>query len=249
MSSSTTLASRLALRRWTLGTLVGYQLAGGADAEARTLLPLQRGPFGEASADYAVSRRDHALATVSASETTFSSGPEAILVLGSAGYRLVWSRALEARLALGAGEAQARTSARAPQRFETEPVIEGALESRRTADGRLGAFLGARLGPTVNRLVGFVDERLEGTLAASYQYRRLTTRVLGSASASVPFRGPNAATLVAGELSAAYGATRVVAVDGGLRGVWQRQDVTGGATFGQGTLFIGVTLRAPPTRW
>jgi hypothetical protein len=244
-ASSTTLTSTLTLRRWAVATSVGYQLAGGATADARLLLPLEAGPFGEASADYAFARRDHAVLTLSASDTTFSSGPGDVLVEPSVGYRHLWSRTIETTLTLGAGEARARISPRAAATFETYPVIEGVLARRSGAEGQLDARASVRLGPVVNRLYGDVEERMEATLGASYRARRLTTHVFASGSRSVPATGPYATSLFGGELGSSYGATRVVAVDGGLRCIWQRQEATL-AAFAQGTFFIGVTLLAPP---
>lgn len=97
----------------------------------------------------------------------------------------------------------------------------------------------------MNRLYGDVEERVEATLGATYRARRLTTHAFASGSRSVPATGPYATSLFGGELGSSYGATRVVAVDGGLRSIWQRQEATREA-FAQGTLFIGVTLLAPP---
>ena len=247
-SSTTTLATRLSLRRWTLAASAGYQLSGGATPDAQKLLPLGAGPFGEVSADAAVTRRDHAVTSLSASESSFSSGPADLLGEGSLGYRRLWSRAVETRLSLGVSETRTRASAFAPYTSATYPVAEGVLERRSGADGQLDARVGVRLGPLVNRLLGVVEERVEASLAGSYRRRRLTARVLASGSRSVPASTPIATSLLAGELGVAYGATHVVAVDTGVRGIWQRQEATLG-TFSQGTVFIGVTWRAPPARW
>jgi hypothetical protein len=244
-SSATTLTSTLTLRRWAVTTSVGYELAGGATADARSLLPLETGPSGEARADYAFARRDHAVLALSASETTFSSGPEDVLFVPTLGYRHLWSRTIETTLSLGVGEARARISALSAETFDAHPVVEGVLERRTGADRQLDARASVRLGPVVNRLYGDVEERVEATLATSYRAGRLTAHAFASGSRSVPSSGPYATSLFAGELGTAYGATRVVAVDGGVRCIWQRQDATG-AAFAQGTLFIGVTLLAPP---
>jgi hypothetical protein len=103
------------------------------------------------------------------------------------------------------------------------------------------------LGPVINPLIGLVDQRVQGTLAASHTHRRLATKLFLSASQSVPPNGVNATSLLAGELGVAYGATRAVALDAGFRGFWQRQEASG-ASFLQATAFVGVTLRAPPMR-
>lgn len=247
-SSTTTLASRLALRRWTLTTSAGYRLSGGTDAASRALLPFQSGPFGEAAADHAITRRDHVVTTVSASEAAFSSGPESVVVEVNEGYRHLWTRTLETRLTLGVSEVRVRAGASASYVFETYPVAEIVLDEHpRTAEGHLAVRFGARLGPVVNQLLGIVDERVQGTLAVGYAYRRLATHAFAVASQSVPTSRPYATTLLSGELGAAYGVSRVVSFDVGVRALWQRADVTR-AAFLQGTAFIGVTLRAPPIR-
>jgi hypothetical protein len=247
MSSTTTLASRLTRPRWTVDTSAGYELAGGATEDARSLLPLSTGPFAEASVDYAALRLDHVVAALAASETTFSSGPEALLVEPSLAYRHLWSRSIETSLRLGVGEARTRASASSREVLEAYPVVEGVAERRTASEGQLDARASVRLGPVLDRLVGVVDERVEGALSASYRRRRLTARGFVSGSRSVlPSSSAYATSLFAGELGAAYGAAKLVTVDTGVRFIWQRQEATGVA-FSQGTLFLGVTLRAP--RW
>jgi hypothetical protein len=245
-SSTTTLASRLTFPRWLVGASVGYQVSGGADAVARTVLPFQSGPFGELSASYAASRRDHVITTLTTSEASFSSGPESLLMEVDEGWRRSLSRVTDLTLTLGASEAGARTSAFAARGFETHPVAEAVLEQRHARpEGHVDVRFGVRLGPVVNRLVGIVDERVGGTLTASHTYRRVTTHALAGASQSVPASGVYATSLVAGELGVAYALRDFVTFDLGVRGLWQRQQVPE-AVFLQGTVFAGVTFRAPP---
>ena len=248
VSSTTALASRVTLRRWTVDTSLGYQLAGGANAEARALLPLQAGPFGEATVDYDAWHRDHVVTRLSASEAAFSSGPESILVEADEGWRHLWSRLTEVRLTLGISEARARASTVAATRFDTYPVVEAVFQRHASAGGRVDIAVSARLGPTVNRLIGLVDQRVQGAVAASHRYHRLTTRVLTSASQSVPATGVDATSLFAGELGIVYDATEAVSFDAGTRAFWQRLAATA-VPFGQGTVFAGMSLRAPPARW
>jgi hypothetical protein len=247
-SSTTTLASRLTLARWLVTTSVGYQVSGGADAEARAVLPFQTGPFGELSASYAASRRDHVITTLAASEASFSSGPESLLMEADEGWRHALTRATDVTLTFGASASRARRSALAAQEFETHPVAEAVLEQRHPRpEGHVDLRLDVRLGPVVNRLIGIVDERVGGTLTASHTYRRFTTHLLAGASQSVPASGAYATSLVAGELGTAYALRDFVTFDLGVRGLWQRQE-TPEAFFLQGTAFAGVTFRAPPVR-
>jgi hypothetical protein len=248
VSSTTTLASRISLRRWTVDSSVGYQLAGGADAAARALLPLQYGPFAEATADYAAWRREHLVTKISASETTFSSGPESVLMEADEGWRHLWSRIVETRLAIGIAEAKARASSFAAAGLTTYPVVEAAFERRATAGGSVGVAVDGRLGPAVNRIDGLVEQRIQGTIVASHHHRRFATRVFASAAQSLPPGGPSATSLFAGELGVAYDATSVVAFDVGARTIWERI-APAGAPFLQNTVFAGVSLHAPRVRW
>lgn len=248
MSSVTTLSSHVERRRWALDTTVGYQLSGGANDEARALLPLQRGPFGEVSASFAATRTDHFITKLSASAEWFSSGPESILAEVGEGWQHRWSRLTETRLTVGAGEARMRPTSLAHATFQTYPIVELALERGRATDGQNGLLVDLRLGPVYNRLTGLVDERAQGTLGATYQLRRFQARALASASVSVPTTGVDAYTLLGGEIGVAYRATSVVGIDAGVRGLWQRQEATR-ALFLQQITFVGVSLHAPRERW
>ncbi len=246
-SSTTTLAAGLTLHRWTIAARAGYELSGGADADARRSLPLLAGPFGEASTDYALSRVDHAVATLSAAKTTSSSGPEAALVDATLSHRRRWSRATETWLTAGVSEARMAVTSLASPSSAAYPVAEVGLARRAIASGRVSPRASVRLAPIINPLTGLVDEWAQTTLGARLQRGRLTARGFLGASRSVSANGPSAGSLVSGELSAAYGVTKIVAFDAGVRGLWQRQEATG-ATLSVATLFIGATLRAPPVR-
>lgn len=258
-SSTTTLASRVTLRRWAIDTSLGYRFDGGADVASRLVLPFQRGPFGEASLAYAASRIDHVVTTVAGSEAAFSSGPESVVTEIDEGYRHAWSRTTETRLTVGISQVRARTTGITAYTFETHPVAEVVLEERPpSAGGHVNVRIGLRVGPVVNRLLGIVDERVQGTLAAAYTYQRLTTHAFAIASQTVPPSAPYATELVSGELGAAYDVSNVVRFDVGVRGLWQRLDPavamgrplpsSAQVAFLQGTIFAGVTLRAPPVR-
>jgi hypothetical protein len=261
-SSSTTLGSRVEGRRWEFHSTVGYQVSGGADAAARSIIPRQKGPLGEAVVTFATSPVDHLATTVTGSETTFSSDPEIVLAEGDEGWKHLWSASTDTELRLGASEARTRTSPSARSSWETHPVAEAGLEQRiLTAEDRVTLRVGARLGPVVNRLLAVVDERIQGTLQSKWTHGPFAVNAFASAQQSVPTGGPNATTLLTGELGLAYAATDAVIFDIGVRGLWQRaalstptaatqQAATGiaEATIVQGIVFVGVTLRAPTMR-
>jgi hypothetical protein len=260
-SSTTTLGSHFALRRWDLRSEVGYQVSGGANDVARSILPLQRGPFADAVLSYATSPLDHVATTVTASETTFSSGPEIALAEADEGWKHAWSAVTETNVTLGVSEARVQMAPSALVLGQTNPVAEVILDERiLTADDRVTLHLGARLGPVVNRLLGIVDERVQGTLLSKWTRGPFGVAAFGSAQQSVPTDGPYATTLFTGELDLSYTAVQGVVFDGGVRGLWQRAnqslvaaptsvptDVVE-ASLSQGILFVGVTFRAPTLR-
>lgn len=248
VSSSTTLASALSWRRWASSLSVGYQVGGGATAAARGVIPLQKGPSGEVSVARAVTRDDFISTKISASEASFSSGPESLLVEQLGGWRHRWSRADETRIEAGVSEARARVSAVAPHTLGVFPVAEAVAERRSTPGaGRVDLRLGLRLGPVVNRLVGLVDQRAQGTLAVSRTRGRSGAHAYASAARSVGASGAASIRLLSGELGASYGASESLNFDAGVRGLWQRQGVHLPDLM-QATVFVGVSLRAPTTR-
>ncbi len=245
-SSRTTAASHLTLERWVLDSSVGYQLSGGATPEARAVLPFQKGPFGRFQGEYTITRRNFAATTLTASETRFSSGPEAVLTQLDERWRHLMSHVTTSELTLGASLARVRASPVSTYRIETHPVAQGALEHRMAAGtGRLFLRAEAGVAPIVNQLVGSVEERLQGTLIVRHTYKRFTTGGFVSASESIPATRSDSTRLLAGELGTTYTPRGVVAFDAGVRGFWQHEETTG-IDFFQGTLFVGITLRADP---
>lgn len=248
-SSRTTLASRLTLQRWAFDLSVGYQLSGGATEEARRAMPFQKGGFGQTSAEYRVTRRDFAATTFTASETSFSSGPEAILTQLDERWRHLLSRVTTTELALGASVARFRMSSTSSYSFETHPVAEGVLRNQFSAwNGRVDLRSSVGVAPLVNQLLGTIEERLQATVVATHTKKHLATRVLVTASESIPPSRRDATRLFASEVGAAWTPRGIVGFDAGLRGFYERAEATG-ADFFQGTLFVGITFRADPVRF
>lgn len=247
-SSRTTLASRVTLTRWTLEPSVGYQLSGGATEQARALMPFQKGGFGQARAEYTVTRRDFAATTFAASETSFSSGPEAILTQLDERWRHLLSRVTTSELTLGGSVARVRSSSFSSYRFETHPVAEAALDHRLAMGAdRVALRFSVGLSPIVDQLVGNVDERLQATMAATHTHKHVSTRALLSASESMPPSRSDATRLFAGEVGTTWTPRGVVGLDAGVRAFYQRAEATG-QDFLQGTVFVGVTFSSDPVR-
>jgi hypothetical protein len=256
-SSSTSFGSRAQVRRWELRSQVGYQVSGGADAPARQIIPLQNGPTFEAAAAFAESPVDHLATTATGSETSFSSGPRIVLAEIDEGWKHTWSPRTETTLTFGVSDARARGSAYAGSYTEVDPVAEGLVDAGLgTARDRVTLHIGARLGPVVNRLLGIVDERGQGTLLAKWTRGPFGADAFVSAQQSVHATGPDATELVTGQCGLSYAATDVVAFDVGVRGIWQRANQplvssAGGASvisetdLAQGLVFLGVTFTSP----
>jgi hypothetical protein len=247
-SSRTALTSRVALRRFALHTEAGYELAGGATPPARTVMPLVAGPFGEAAADYAVTRMDHSVTRLLASDAVFSSGPDAALLQVDTSWRRRFARHTETRLGAGAAVSGVRTSARALEAYGAYPVLSAALEEHALGGAHVDLMIEGRLGPMVNRLYGVVDERAEGTFTASHQHGRFAAHLFASASQSVGTKSPYATSLAAGEVGGTYAESKLVALDVGVRILWQHVAEIRVPLL-QSTMFIGVRLRAPETRF
>lgn len=244
-TSITTVTSRFSSPRWASDLSVGYELGGGATTDARTALPLQYGPFAQAIVTRTLTRTDYLPTTLAATEDTFSSGQEVLLTEADEGWRHLWSRTTETRLAAGVSEARVRSSADAPHTAETHPVAEGAVEHRlsRHDDVRLDL----RLGPYINRVFGFVDEQVQATVAATRTQYPFTTHAYLTAAESISQSELYAIRFGSGEIGGSYALSKIVSFDAGLRGLWQEQNF-GSADLLQGTFFLGLTLRAPPTK-
>jgi hypothetical protein len=246
-SSRTVLSSAVTLHRAVLETTAGYELAGGATSSARALMPLVAGPFAEARVVYSAARTDDVATRILAADDAFSSGQEARLVQMDETWQRRWSRLTEMRLGVGASVAGTRASSRAATVADLYPVVAAALEKRAVGGARLDVTLEARLGPTVNRLFGTVDERVEGTILAAHAYRRFTARAFATASQLVAGQREFATSIAAGEIGGSYAADRFVAIDVGLRVFWQRvYGVPAGVL--QSTMAVGVSLRTARAR-
>jgi hypothetical protein len=165
----------------------------------------------------------------------------------SLSHRHRWSGATDTWLTAGVSEGRTTIGPLATPSSAAYPIAELGVERRASAWGRVSVRASARLAPIISPLAGLVDERAQVTLGENYQRERFTTAASLSASRSVATSDRSATSLFNGQLGAGYGVTKLVALDAGVRGIWQRQEATG-ATVSMATLSIGVTLQAPPAR-
>ena len=264
-SSDTWVGSTLDLRPWTLIPRAGYLLTGGVNDAAQQTLPLAKGPYVEALADDKLDTRNHVQTYLNASETSFSSGTEDLLLEADERWRHAWSRKTETMLAAGWYAARTRAAFDAPDTFASNPVAEAEfdhtfLRGVNTADMRLDF----RLAPFINRLTGLVDEQVRGTVEAGWGHRKFKIRAFASAAESTQQGTATSARLGLAEIDAAYKFSEALTIDGGFRALYQEQNSPGAAPAGapppdtnlpivesslsQGVFFIAVTVRAVKTK-
>ncbi len=268
-SSDTSVGSTLDLRPWTLIPRAGYLLTGGVNAAAEQILPLGKGPYIEALADDKLDAHNHLQTFMSASETSFSSGTEDLLVELDERWRHDWSRKTQTMLAAGWYAARTRVASDAPDVFASNPVAEAEFDHTffrgvNTADMRLDV----RLAPFINRLTGLVDEQIRGTVEAGWAHRKFKLRAFASAAESTAQGTATASRLGLAEIDAAYKLSEALTIDGGFRALYQEQNSLGAppATTGtagaatdtnptiiesslsQGVFFVAVTFRAVKTK-
>jgi hypothetical protein len=255
-SSTTILSSGISFRRWALDMSVGYQLSGGLNDKAKTLLPLQKGPFATASADYGLTKFDRLATTVAASELEFSNGPESIVVEANEAWRRMWARYTDTRLAVGIAGVRAKTETNGEHKTNAKPVAEFSIGQR--FPGRIDrgeVRLDLRMRPGVNRLSGLVDQSVGGTLSGRWQHDKLTLRISGGASQSVPTSSPSAFRSILGDIGAGYQVSKALLVEVGARGSSQHQFQQTAANAAPvpdlltGVVYVAVTIQAPAMRF
>jgi hypothetical protein len=113
--------------------------------------------------------------------------------------------------------------------------------------------LDARLAPTINILIGSVDELIQGTLVANWTHRRFSLQALATAGETVDQATSTAYRAIQGELDLSYRVSEVLSFDGGARLLREAQDEIPSTTgaplpatevdFEQGLVFVAVTIR------
>jgi hypothetical protein len=173
--------------RWGWRLSAGYLYAGGANAEVRTSLPLQKGPHGSTGLDWSASRADTVFFSLDASNLRFSSGPQSIIATLGTTWTHAWSRSLGTDLILGIGGIHAAPSGVAAGGNSAYPV--GGVGLRYTWESRFVSwfnrvtFLAA---PTPDQISGAVNQRLSAGLQSSLSpVKALVFDVTGAASRSL----------------------------------------------------------------
>lgn len=248
-SSRTGLLAKLApARRWGLSLSLEHALSGGTDAASRAAIPLQAGPRGTLSAEYALTRTDHLTSTLGASRTRFSTGPEDVLLQATESWRHALGRNTESTLAGGSAWATSRAGASEAFRSLAYPIAEATI-AHRIPSLRIEARASGRLAPVIDPLSGRVDERLDSFGSVLWNATR-AFQIFGQAGAvqSVDWARPGAVTMVYHGLLATYRVNKIVQLDGGTRGFWWSTRGTDAPPV-QWAIFAGLTLTAPQARF
>jgi hypothetical protein len=150
----------------------GYVYSGGANVQARDVLPLQKGPKGITGALWNVTRNDDLNFLLEAQDSRFSSGPHATIGTLTTTWSHVWSRTTATDLIGGIGgfHSVVPETTTAPGRTEDKllPVaglgLRHAVLSRTTTWRNSLTFLAAPLPDPLN---GVVYERLSAVLRST----------------------------------------------------------------------------------
>jgi hypothetical protein len=146
----------------------GYIYSGGATAEVRATLPVQKGPNGSTGLQWSASRDDTMAFDLEGSNLRFSNGPESTIASLSITWTRAWSRSVGTDLLGGIGGIHA-TAPPAPgvPGVNNAPYPVGGLGLRHVWTTRFVSwqnrvtFLAA---PAPDRLSGAVNERLSAGL-------------------------------------------------------------------------------------
>jgi hypothetical protein len=176
--------------RWGWRLSGGYVYSGGADAEVRATLPLQKGPHGSTALDWSASRTDTLVFLLDGSNLRFSSGPESTIATLSTTWTHAWGRSVGTDLLAGISgiHATAPPSPGVPGvRNAVYPVggvgLRYSWASRFVTWQNGLTFLAA---PSADRLSGAVSERLSAGLWSSFSpAKQLAFDVTGAASRTI----------------------------------------------------------------
>jgi hypothetical protein len=271
-SSRSTLLTNLQFGKyWLLSLDVGYYIYGGLDDSARQVLPLQRGPFADASVAYTVDVRDRVTANASVSRVEFEQGPclalelanpttpmgtlpncapDDMIAVATAGWSHSLSRLSTASISIGASAVRSRLNLNPNESYETHVYPAGTLTyqyhvgiDRRPVTLRFDA----QLAPTIDNRSGVADNRVEALVTATRNDARVTlTEAAGIArSLGSPLEAP--ATYVLASSTVMYHLTKLVSLSAEVDYIWQSQEGLG--PYSSALAGASLLLHAPVERF
>lgn len=264
-SSSTTASLFVPASRETGVSLsLGYTLAGGLTASARTVLPLQSGPFGSASVSSAPSRRDSLTTTVSGQDSQTSvpcTGTTQLLLCSQEAaigqlletYRRRLSRT--ASISLGGGIAASLIETPQVDEIVLQPVFNLVLSDTFGAHSADTVAISSGLAPQVDLFTGYPSYLFQATGRFTNRWSSKVTVGLSAAaikSVDLIVRDPAPLTILSGGLDLKWHVDRHVDVVFSLQEFGQRQITPGTqttATFSSTIGSVSVTGRAPTQRF
>ncbi|MGQ0504865.1 MAG: hypothetical protein ACT4TC_06055 [Myxococcaceae bacterium] len=199
----------------------GYEIAGGADSTTRLSLPLQKGPRADAQLTVFASNKDTLITAVSASDSVFSNGRSASLLVADERWRRMLGRVGFGELRLGASAQRQRTEF-GTQTYATLPVGGVAFESATSFIQRpLALRLELNVVPYIDPYATVVYQRLEANTVFTWKVGRGTVIVRGSGSYALTGFARRGQSLLMLDVGGLYLFDRIVQLEGGLRGAYQ----------------------------
>ena len=244
-STRTTFSSDAILsRRWRASFGIGYFLYGGTDSTSQLIIPQQKGPRGDYTLTYALTRNDDLATTFTGSrvdtgETDCPTArdlpapppgqgprcvPQSEYAVVTEGWRHELSRTSEFTIAGGASYLSARLNLDEPHKTRIYPSGSASYVYRLGLEGRHTTFrVDAGVSPVVDMRTGLVDERLQGIVAATTVHRRVTFALTAGLARSFGTLVEYPATFASLGADGEYLVTRTLSVGAGLRYFWQDQ--------------------------
>jgi hypothetical protein len=234
-------------RRWSLRLALSYSLSGGADDAARLVLPLQKGPRFDTLLEYSLSRRETLAARALVEQSSITPGYDYAFLGGSFGYRRHFTRLLEAEVAGGVTETRSKLPPplTAGTFYSTYGTIAALVRYRLPTRERIELRLASQLAPAINRISSLLTQQIQGTFGAVMNRRTWTADVEGGFAQTVGASDIGAFSLLLAQTKFAYRASKMVDLEAGLQGSWQKVGA-GNVPSVQKLAFVAVTVHGSP---
>ncbi len=218
----------------------GYFTAGGLGDTSQFALPLQYGPAGVATLNYALSRRDFSITSAGASVTQFTSlpcfglygvgsltalcRPRDQIAQFSQGFQHAFERKTAFTAQGGIAFVRMRNDDDQPYRAVWFPTALMSVVHREGPKGARISELDLQLVPVINAFSGALANflQLQGLLTEPLAHNVLL-RVAGGGAQTIPTEGPTAATIVQGGVEVDFAINKQLDLGVGERAYWQRQ--------------------------